>query len=189
MDLTVLTRALGPLMLTMECPAARAHAERARRTEWVSAQILLYFGRLLSWLAQCSLLPHRDAAERKLPTIPAPRHILLHSPCGNQRCLRCFRIGADCIQAPCRQQQRRPHRVYVLSDGLFCARCGAYSFRRTVKLHDDCAGKPSNATAALRLAQMVAGRHPISGSPLGMPRELCDPAHELYIYLEPPLPP
>ena len=173
----------------LDCAAARAHADRMRRTEWVSTQVLLYFGRLLAWLAQYNLLPLRDVAERKPPRMPTPKHILLQSPCGNQRCLRCFRIGAECVQAPCRLLPRRPHRVHVLGEGLFCARCGAYSFHRTVKLQDGCRGRPANASAAQRLAHLMAGRHPTSGAPLGIPREMCDPAHELYMYLDPPPPP
>ena len=76
--------------------------------------------------------------------------------------------------------------MYVLGQGLFCARCGAYSFTRTVKLHGSCSGRVVDSTINRRLGRLWAGRHPITGAAIGVPRVLGDPAEALYIYLDLP---
>ena len=73
--------------------------------------------------------------------------------------------------------------MFVLQTGLFCGKCGAYSFSRTCKLAADCKGRPHSKAAAIRLARLYSGRHPILDKQLGYPRQLGDPAEALYVEL------
>ena len=163
----------------------QAHFVRHERTQRLSLQILLYFGRLLQYGAKRDLLPKphlRDGL--RVPLLPRRRHVMVHSPCGSVRCLRCFRVRSECPNdVECIAVHDRVHFVMIAGACLYCARCGGYSFSRTVKLHQACRGKPSGPVAASRLKKMEAGRHPVSGVFLGVPRAMGNPADSMHVLL------
>ena len=149
--------------------------------------MLLYFGRLLAWLKQRDLLPAWDADRpRALPTMASTRHVVCSSDSGPRRCIRCWRVEADCGAAPCIDSRDRPHRVHRLGPAIFCGRCGGYSFQRTRKLHDGCKGRPSGPAVRARLEKMWAGKHPLTGAILGEPTPIGDPAAAFFVLLGPP---
>ena len=67
---------------------------------------------------------------------------------------------------------------------LYCSLCGAYSSKRTVKLHGPCTRKIPSAVVGKRLEKLSRGCHPISGVFLGLPRPLANPAEEFCVVLE-----
>ena len=163
----------------------QTYGGRMAKSLWVSTQLLLYYGRLLKWLKDRGMLPERSvhAHVRSPPRLRS--HFWCASPCGQQRCIRCLRIGGEGGDAACLAVGARPHRLMVLGAGIFCSSCGGYSFSRTLKLRTGCKGMPSSTVVRGRLARMWAGCHPISGAALGVPRPLGDPATEFSVHLGP----
>ena len=94
-----------------------------------------------------------------------------------------MRLAVDCPGVPCVDRHARVHVVFSLPGGLFCQACGAYSFRRTVKLHGSCAGRPSTATVARRRDRLMLGFHPLSGAFLGAPVRVGNPAESWVVEL------
>ena len=59
------------------------------------------------------------------------------------------------------------HALAVLGGGVFCLRCGAYSFRALRLLSGECRGRPADVAAAWRKNRMIRGKHPVNGAALG----------------------
>ena len=75
------------------------------------------------------------------------------------------------------------HVAMALPGLLFCAACGAYSQRRTVKLHSSCLRTPASAVVAKRLEKMASGKHPVTGAFLGCPRRVSSPIDDFLVLL------
>ena len=69
-----------------------------------------------------------------------------------------------------------------LGSGVFCGKCGAYSFQRLELLGGECSGRITGGThgsTAHRLRKMMQGCHPRSGEPKGQAAPI-DPAIAAY---------
>ena len=72
--------------------------------------------------------------------------------------------------------------VFTLGHGLFCAKCGAYSFSKTMRLAEQCPGRAVGAVR-YRLRRMLSGKHPLSGAFLDAPAPVDDVARQFHVYL------
>ena len=99
---------------------------------------------------------------------------------GVERCVRCLLPPGLAAGRPCRAHGTLGHNVYSLGKGIFCSRCGSYSFKRLELLAAACTGPPpKHGPTAWRLGRMIAGRDPKSGKSLGTPLKV-DPARSLF---------
>ena len=168
-------------------PSLRIYQDRAKRTHTVSSQLLIYYGRLLGWLSHRDILPGIGTRSLSVPRHSPPRHVICESPCGRKRCVRCLRVADACSSSTCMGVHDRPHVMLLVQDGLFCQRCGAYTFSLTVRLHSACRGRPSGPSARRRLDALLQGKHPVTGVFLGLPQMLGEPAGPLVLDIGPGL--
>ena len=148
-----------------KCDVPRHVRDRTANTSLLVQQLGLYYGRLLAWLKRREFLP-RAAPLEKRETVRVkrlPQHVIALDPSGRARCVKCLRLHGTAQQfGPC-SAPRRSHILMRLGTGIFCNRCGAYSFARTFNLAAECTGGPSGNVARLRLRRMCRGDHPITG--------------------------
>ena len=93
------------------CPLVQVHGGRLRRTHQVCKQLLLFFGRLLGWLAERALLPGYAPRPKARRIPPLPPHVVADSPCGHLRCVRCLRVTSECARTVCLPWHARPHMI------------------------------------------------------------------------------
>ena len=110
---------------------------------------------------------------------PLPEHCFVHDRVEQERCLRCLLPPALALGRPCRPQGSLRHRLYRLGAGVFCRRCGFYSFMELNRLKASCPGRATAQGNVWRLRRMLEGRHPKSGVFIGMPSPI-DPATEAF---------
>ena len=127
--------------------------------------------------------PEPEQGLLPIPRLRPATHVLCVGPGGRQRCVKCLRLAASLPGAPCLGTRQRPRDVFTLGPGIFCRRCGSYSFTRTVHLCATCKGQPSGPVVIYRLAKMLSGRHPVSGAWIAAPAPLGNPAGALYLLL------
>jgi len=124
-----------------------------------------YYARLLVWIFDAKAQPDVVTYSRRCRYFVLPKHIFATGPGGLSRCVRCLRLRVDCRGGllECTPDGARPHYILQLGGGMFCGRCGSYSFRQTKNLAIGCAGTPPSVEVGRRLGRMLDGRHPISG--------------------------
>jgi hypothetical protein len=156
-------------------PQSPALWQRHARSSKLALCLVKYFARVLEVVVPGDLLPPRASRPFVVPLLPV--HSVALGPGGALRCVRCFRnagkggtVGGDCVP-----RYVTPHYPAALGKGVFCTRCGAYSFARTVRLCGACPGKPPGATVAGRLARMLRGVHPVRSTEFGPPVVTADP--------------
>ena len=152
---------------------AATHLRIERATNLVRT-IGIYIGRVLDFGVKYQVMPAREILPAGGRIRRCTSHVVAMGPGGTHRCLRCFRLQhelASCQSVLCLVpgENCRRHVPLFVQDGVFCDRCGSYSFRRTVGLSGRCPGRPSGPAVARRLARLRLGNHPASGQFLGNP--------------------
>ena len=104
---------------------------------------------------------------KKIPVLA--KHLFVEVA-GKERCVRCLRL-ANKRSEQCNWASG--HVLWQLGKGIFCIRCGAFSFHSTIKLACNCTGK---CLAPARLTRMLKGMHPYRNERSGLPRPLCEEA-------------
>ena len=148
------------------------------RTADLSSRLCRYYARFLDRLLVGGLMlepsPLWQIFSRPRP--PAiPRHTVAVDRLGQERCVRCLLPLGLLEGRPCRPAGALGHAFVAVGCGTACRRCGAYTFKAVRHLALECRGRPRDAAAAWRLWRVLAGRHPVQGSPLGQPA-VVDPA-------------
>jgi hypothetical protein len=135
-----------------------------------------YFARVAVFVVSHQLLPDRMPRPFVVPRLPT--HTIAAGPELGLRCVKCYRLAGrkGTVVGRCVPNSFVPHHPLAVGAGVFCARCGAYSFRRSVRLTGSCLLKPASKTVAGRLASLLAGEHPISRAVLGIPYGTAEPA-------------
>jgi hypothetical protein len=155
------TRAKHGALLHPSMPSLKERHDRATKLVLCLAK---YFAVVLNFVSKHELLPSRPPQPFKVPALPS--HSVAIGPGGSLRCVRCFRIAGTSgrVAGDCVVRQAVPHHPLAIGHGIFCAVCGAYSFRRTVRMSGACPRRPTNLEVTRRLANMLAGRHPVTGT-------------------------
>ena len=164
-------------------PYSQASRERIDRTKQLVVITAKYVASVLDKAVSLDLLPLPDASARTFPRLRTGMHVVVWFPCGQQRCIKCFKLLAWRATDLCLRMHARPHQVMSLANGLFCRLCGAYSFQRTCLLSADCRMAPSTKTVQKRLESMLEGRHPMTKLTLGSPRLLGPLSDECYVHV------
>ena len=133
------------------CEAARWHpagasAAALARTDDFAVHLSVAYARVIDWaLAAPQRLPEPTPLETlfRLPRPPPlPAHTFAEDQQGVERCVRCLLPPALAAGRPCRPHGSLGHILYSLGRGVFCSRCGAYSFQRLELLAAACSGPP-----------------------------------------------
>ena len=165
-------------------PALKARYDKSMKLSMV---LLCYHARLLSWAIKRDFLPPRPASVGRAGprVLLMPVHAVAVDSTGTGRCVRCLRLQGECRaeqNGGCIGKRVRDHQLHYLGDGIFCRVCGAYSFRRTLKLVGSCSGRPTGAVK-YRLRAMQRGLHPVERRWLGAPRCIEDVALDFAVFL------
>jgi len=162
-----------------ECPMDRIRLERT--TEMVTC-LAKYFARVARFVVGHQLIPTRAPRPFVIPRFPV--HTIAAGPELALRCVKCYRLAGKKgrVAGRCVPLSFVPHHPLAVGAGVFCARCGAYSFKRSVRLMGSCPTLPRSKTVAGRLASLLAGEHPMSRVALGVPYGTAEPA-ELFSLL------
>ena len=103
---------------------ARAHA--------LSRQLCIAYAKLLEWATgQADRLPPVTPLEGIFKTPrppPIPAHTFAQDQAGCERCVRCMLPTSLTAGRPCRPHGTLGHAIFSLGTGVFCNRCGVYSF-------------------------------------------------------------
>ena len=158
-------------------PVDEAATRRCLQSAKVVTTIAMYLARLVvAWRAEGAhdTTPKAERPVRRRRTgtggrrIAKPTQHVIVRVGGRHRCMRCHRSGAKpshirghrCVRS-------RGHRLLQASTGLvYCAVCGAYS-RRCVRLLRGPCRRRRSVAGRRALLQILAGRCPSSGRPLG----------------------
>ncbi len=161
------------------CPMVEV---RLARTRTMVGALAKFVGRVGSFVLKHSLLPVRLARPFTIPHLPA--HTIASGPELALRCVKCYKLAGRLgrVVGRCVPLLFVPHHPLAVGAGIFCARCGAYSFKRCVRLMGSCPARPTSGTVARRLAALLAGEHPVSRVALGVPYGTAEPA-ELFSLL------
>lgn len=165
--------------------------DRLHKAETLVLMLGRYFARAVHLALKHQLLVAREEVPRVFRIRACTRHLVARWPGGAMRCLRCFRLQNDCIgqQASVCSVSGRRHLPSIVPGGVFCGRCGAYSFGRTMLLTGTCKGKPANIGASDRLVRLSKGLHPMTGKDLGGRPQALDIAQGMFeVMLGPPGP-
>ena len=153
------------------------------RAAAMAGKLLPYYAVLLDWATAAEgRLPEPTPIEQvfKLPRPPVmPEHCLVHDAAGQERCIRCLLPAALSRGRPCRPHGVQGHRLCRLGSGVFCCKCGCYSFMELNKLRVSCPGRVTAKGNEWRLKRMIAGRDPRSDEFIGTP-SFIDPATEAF---------
>ena len=106
---------------------------------------------------------------------PLPAHCFAMDAAGEERCVRCLLPPSLACGRPCRPHGSLQHRLYRLGKGMFCGRCGAFSFEQVVLLGGACKGRPTSSGSEWRLKRLFRGHNPKTNESIGTPF-LVDPA-------------
>ena len=157
-------------------PACPMNSVRLERTAHMVTCLAKYFARVALFMVGRQLLPPRAPRPFVIPRFPV--HTIAAGPELALRCVRCYRLAGKKgrVVGRCVPLSFRPHHPLAVGAGVFCARCGAYSFKRSVRLTGTCPNHPTSGTVAGRLASLLAGRHPMSKVDLGVPYGTAEPA-------------
>ena len=155
--------------------------DRVARVDRLVTIIARFFAQAVDLALSHGFLLDREPETRAQKLRACSRHIVALWPGGAHRCLRCYRIVGECAgqqQAQCRTTGRR-HLPIFLGGGVFCGRCGSYSFARTVLLAGSCRGEPSSTAVRPRLERMLQGQHLTTGSSFEHPPQQVEEALEM----------
>ena len=137
------------------------------RTRQLSVHLAVAYARTLAWaLESPGRLPERSVLCEvfRLPRPPPlPEHTFACDRAGCERCVHCGLPRGLAARQVCRPAGSLGHRFCALGHGVFCTRCGAYSFVQSRLLAAGCNGRPADAAAKWRRDRMLKGRHPVSG--------------------------
>ncbi len=143
----------------------------------------VYIGtRLLGWALEAQTLPLDEVLRGVFPRMRPPKlpaHTLASCEEGAARCVRRLLPDALLHTRQCCEAGACAHALFALGAGTFCTRCSAYAFAQVLGSANCCRGGPKDAAARWRLTRMVAGRHPVRGPAIGVPR-LIEPALEAF---------
>ena len=137
-------------------------------------QLCNAYVRILDWAVQVpERLPAITPLEQLFPRMrppPVPDHCFASDGAGTERCVRCMLPPGLCDGRPCRPHGKLGHSLVALGSGLFCNRCGVYSFTHLCSLGSVCNGRPIGGGSESRLARMRRGKHPRKEFFIGQPR-------------------
>ena len=137
------------------------------RTRQLSVHLAVAYARTLAWaLESPERLPERSVLGKlfRLPRPPPlPVHTFACDRAGSERCVQCGLPPGLAARQACRPAGTLGHRFCSLGSGVFCTRCGAYSFVQSRLLAAGCSGRPADAAARWRRDRMLKGRHPVKG--------------------------
>ena len=165
-------------------PAATSGVAVAR-TEAFALHLSIAYARLLQWAVdEEGRLPEATPLEcifRPPRPPPLPAHEFAADREGCERCVRCLLPQVLAQERPCRPHGALGHALFAHGAGIFCGRCGAYSFQRLELLGSVCTGPPPpNGPTAWRRRRMLDGWHPTKTRAwLGVPTRV-DPAIETF---------
>ena len=127
-------------------------------------QLCNAYVRILDWAVQVpGRLPEVTPLERLFPKMgppPIPEHCIVVDGAGSERCIRCMLPPGLCTGRSCRPHGSLGHSLVALGEGLFCNRCGVYSFSQYCMLGSECKGRPIGGSTESRLARLRKGKHP-----------------------------
>jgi hypothetical protein len=163
-------------------PVGSMDRVRLDRTTTMVVCLAKYYARVARFVVGHKLLPARVAKPFVIPRFPA--HTIAAGPELALRCVKCYRLAGKhgSVAGRCVSLSFVPHHPLAVGAGIFCARCGAYSFKRCVRLMGSCPARPTSGTVAGRLVALLAGEHPVSRVALGVPYGIAEPA-ELFSLL------
>ncbi len=148
-------------------PTGPGMEQAINRTRLLSVQLAVAYARTLAWaLESPGRMPERSVLGElfRLPRPPPlPVHTFACDRAGSERCVQCGLPPGLAARQACRPAGSLGHRFCSLGSGVFCTRCGAYSFVRSGLLAVGCKGRPADAAARWRRDRMLMGRHPVSG--------------------------
>ena len=154
-------------------PAAPAVKASLARTHAFARQLCIAYVKVLDWAVQVpGRLPEISPVERIFPRMrppPIPEHCFVLDGNGAERCVRCMLPPGLCTGRSCRPHGSLGHSLVSLGEGLFCNKCGVYSFSQFCMLGSVCKGRPIGGGTANRLARMRKGRHPRKDHFVGQP--------------------
>ena len=146
------------------------------RTHKLATQLCVAYAKMLEWATAVEeRLPPISVLEClfKTPRPPAlPAHTLALDQEGRERCVRCMLPACLIEGRPCRPHGTLGHDLYSLADGIFCNRCGVYSFSQLCHIGAVCRGKAVGRGTEWRLNRMRAGRHPTKAGHLGTAKRI-----------------
>ena len=155
-------------------PAAPEVKASLGRTRVFMRQLCNAYVRILDWAVQVpGRLPEVTPLERLFPKMrppPIPEHCIVVDGAGSERCIRCMLPPGLCTGRSRRHHGRLGHSLVALGEGLFCNRCGVYSFSQFCMLGSVCKGRPIGGGTESRLARMRKGKRPRKEHFVGQPR-------------------
>ena len=162
-------------------PAATS-AAAVNQTDAFAHHLAIAYARMLEWAVEVpGRLPAITPLERLFPRPrppPLPSHTFAVDGSGLERCIRCYLPPQLAECRPCRARGSEGHSLMSLGSGVFCRKCGAYSFQRLELLGGECSGRITGGThgsTAHRLRKLLQGCHPRTGKTLGQAAPI-DPA-------------
>ena len=153
--------------------AVEVHTSTAR-THLMTKRLCSSYARLLDWAVEVpGRLPDITPLEslfRKMRPPPMPEHCLAIDGNGLERCIRCMLPPTLCSGRPCRPHGKLWHSLVAFGSGIYCDKCGVYSFSQFCMIGSVCRGCPTGNGTEWRLSRMRRGRHPTKGHFIGQPQ-------------------